>query len=148
MKYIVSLLMVSLCFSCTALKKNVEEEQIVQEVVEEVVESTVPDYITEDIEPQGDCKEDWRLKDRKIIYWDEARIKRMEEATDGIISITARVGRDGYVDFAKIELLSTTVKNQKVLNMAKEIVEGIQFEPSETAPKNDCGVVKFNLNRM
>lgn len=146
-KYIVSLLIVGICFSCNTLKKKVEEDVVVEETVEEE-QVKIPDYLTKDIEPQGDCTEEWHKKDRKVIYKNDARIKRMEEAVDGEIYVTARVNRDGYVEFAKIQELKTNVTNRKVLNMALEIVQEYQFEPSETAPKNDCGIVKFSLTTM
>ena len=150
MKYLLGLMLITLSFSCAALKKNSEEKAVVEveTVVEEEPVKSVPDHLPQDISPQGDCREDWSKKERKMVYMDKIRVKRMSDATSGVIWVTARVGKNGYVNFAKIDHLNTTVENKKILNMALEIVQEIQFEESQSAPTNDCGVVKFNFNNM
>lgn len=152
MKYLIAFLFVTINFSCAALKKKTEEKPVmVEQVVEEVVEEEpkkVLDHLTEDMEPQGNCREDWSKKERLVLYKNDARIQRMIDGGDGVIYVTTMVAKEGYVSFAKVDKLKTTVENQKILNMALEIVQEYEFEPSETAPKNDCGFVKFNLNTM
>jgi len=115
-------------------------------VIEE--ETTVLDLLPEDIDAIGDCVTEWSKKERQILTKDYAHISRMKEADDGLIYVITKVNRNGYVFYTEIQELKTTVKDRKILNMAKEIVEKFEFEPSDTAPKHDCGLVKFNLTTM
>jgi len=141
---------VTISFSCKTIKESPEEnnEIMTDEMVEE--ETTVPDMMP-DLDQFAmieDCLTDWSKKERQILKRDIDYINRMYDAADGVISVITKVNRDGYVFYTNIQDLKTTVTDKKILNMARDIVEGYEFEPSDTAPKHDCGLVVFNLTTM
>lgn len=147
-KYLFIFFAISLSYSCKTTKtqiantpNQVTEEKVMQE--EEVEESTVPDLLT--TERMSDCAEDWKSRERLILYRNTDRIGKLDAATDGNIFIITQVNRDGYVIKTQIDESNTTVEKDIWRNMALELVNEFQFEPDENAPKIDCGTVKFFL---
>jgi len=138
-------------YSCDTLKKKTEEKDVVVEEVKEKTEEeeeTVLDLLPENFDTHSDCLKEWKHKERQILKKDYEYIKRMKDGADGVIYVIAKVNPDGAVYETQIQKLKTTVKDTKILNMAKDIVERFEFEPSDTAPKYDCGLIKFNLTTM
>jgi len=148
MKYIIGLLLLTIGFSCTALKKNTEENnevEVVDATVMEEEETTVLDQVEESFVGLGDCSQEWSKKERQILTRDTDRIKIMSDAANGLIYVIAKVNREGLVYDTEIQKFKTTVKDKLILGMALDIVNGYEFEPSDTAPNVDCGLIRFNL---
>lgn len=149
LKYLFIILSVCLLYACKTSKNQVQELSNKEtEVIEEPVEEYVPDLPNTNYEPMGDCSEDWNKRERLILYKDQDRIGKLARATSGQIFIITQVHKNGSVSSARIDEANTTVKKEIWRNMALELVQEYQFEPSEEAPKIECGTVKFFLTTM
>ena len=82
---------------------------------------------------------------RKVIFNNYAGLKKIY-VKSGKIWIKTCVNRRGIVTTVLIDEVNTTIKDYEILRNALEAVKGYKFEPDFSAAKEQCGLMKINID--
>jgi len=88
---------------------------------------------------------------RKVTYVNRSK---QAEVMDGVkqgdkakIWVKTCVNRSGIVTYVELDEINTTITDNAVLKKALVLVSGYKFEPDINAPSEQCGVVKYNIDK-
>lgn len=82
---------------------------------------------------------------RKVIHRDLGSFRRPIH-TSGTIAMKLCINRLGIVTYVELLPIETTITDKDVLKTYLRAARGYKFGPLSTAPKEQCGKIKFNID--